>query len=513
MPLLIRATRSIAIVACTVALTSACGSRSVAPPVAVPPDTAPPSAPESEAVPSSEAATAPDPTAAAPVVAPAACLLGPEDGEPVESIGLTDAVDAANAPYPVNASEGLVFRQLYESPLRIDCEGTPRPALAESWRATDDGSWVLTVRTGARFTDGTPVTADAIVAAWEAGGGAAPGAPPSRHVRSVASLDSRRVLVHLRDGVSAPAVFAHADLAVFRRVPGEVWPRGTRLWRASGPVVSDRAGRTRLFIQVTDGAGNDTIVPGLQTLVFTIAPGVDGRDLLDEGMDLLVTRNPRALDYAATLPQFESLPLAWDRTHVLVSPTTGPVQALSADERDALARDAVRGEARGAATPAWLEAIAACPARPAPARPAGSPAMRRIVFDAGDDTARDLAERIVGLAGTRSPSAAAMLDGLLPRSHQSLQRAIGLAGQALASALKSGSDAGYVLAFARTAVNPCQEVDAILRQVPWFDPQAVVPLVESRARAVVRRGRSGVVHEGDGTILFGFPALEGRRPE
>jgi hypothetical protein len=106
-----------------------------------------------------------------------------------------------------------------------------------------------------------------------------------------------------------------------------------------------------------------------------------------------------------------------------------------------------------------------------------------------------------------------MLDGLLPRSHQSLQRAIGLTGQALASALKSGSDAGYVLAFARTAVNPCDVVDSVLPQIPWLDPQAVVPLVETRARAIIRRGRSGLVHEGEGAIVIDVSALDRRRPE
>jgi hypothetical protein len=75
----------------------------------------------------------------------------------------------------------------------------------------------------------------------------------------------------------------------------------------------------------------------------------DARDLLDHGVDLLLTRDPAALGYAATLPQFEILALAWQRTYVLLMPgRSGAVASLSDDARQALAGDAVRGEARGA---------------------------------------------------------------------------------------------------------------------------------------------------------------------
>ena len=56
-------------------------------------------------------------------------------------------------------------------------------------------------------------------------------------------------------------------------------------------------------------------VPGIR---FLVASG-DPRDLLDAGADLLLTRDPATLDYAATLPHFQSVPLAWQRTHVLLS--------------------------------------------------------------------------------------------------------------------------------------------------------------------------------------------------
>src|SRR5207249_9107298 len=84
----------------------------------------------------------------------------------------------------------------------------------------------------------------------------------------------------------------------------------------------------------------------LLSVRFVVAPGGDPRDLLDEGVDLLLTRQSPALDYAATLPQFVSTPLEWQRTHVLLIPGRAPTSpALSAEAREALAHDAVRGEA------------------------------------------------------------------------------------------------------------------------------------------------------------------------
>ena len=37
---------------------------------------------------------------------------------------------------------------------------------------------------------------------------------------------------------------------------------------------------------------------------------------------------------------------------------------------------------------------------------------------------------------------------------------------------------------------------------PWLDPETIVPLVETRLHAIVRRGRSGVTVEWDGGLLI-----------
>src|SRR5678815_5156745 len=49
------------------------------------------------------------------------CKLISEPGEPIGKVALNERVDPANAPHPSNESERLVFRQLYETLVRVDC--------------------------------------------------------------------------------------------------------------------------------------------------------------------------------------------------------------------------------------------------------------------------------------------------------------------------------------------------------------------------------------------------------
>jgi hypothetical protein len=245
----------------------------------------------------------------------------------------------------------------------------------------------------------------------------------------------------------------------------------------------------------------------IETLRVLVAPG-DPRDLLDRGVDLLLTRNREALDYAATLSSFESTPLTWARTYVLLTPGRAPgTPMLSDDQREALARDAVRGEARGARGPFWWQGLADC----AVGDTAGSTRSRftpRIVYDAADDVARGIAERFVGLARAGSREPAPFLDVLLPdRPRRTYQRSSGVTGDAAAQARRSGTDAGYVIALDSHPIDPCRDLQRLMDDAPWLDPETIVPLVETRLQAIVRRGRGHVTVEGDGGLLIAAPAL------
>ena len=87
------------------------------------------------------------------------CALIAEPGEPIATVALNDRIDPSNAPRPSNESERLLFRQLYETLVRVDCHGRVRPGLAASWQIDPNGrTWIVTVGENARFSDGAPIT-------------------------------------------------------------------------------------------------------------------------------------------------------------------------------------------------------------------------------------------------------------------------------------------------------------------------------------------------------------------
>jgi hypothetical protein len=131
-----------------------------------------------------------------------------------------------------------------------------------------------------------------------------------------------------------------------------------------------------------------------------------------------------------------------------------------------LARDAVKADARPASS---------SPCGTAASEHTGSGASGRIVYSADDPVARGLAERIVALNAN------------LPAI-----RAQGLDGAAFATALRSGTDRGYVTAVITTAGGTCSTLEIPVAST-------VHPLIETRGRAVVRRGSPDLTVDWDGT--------------
>jgi hypothetical protein len=293
---------------------------------------------------------------------------------------------------------------------------------------------------------------------------------------------------------------AHPDLAVAKRVADSPWPLGTRSSRLA-PAGDGARGIAASELTIS----RDHLPP----LRFLVAPG-DPRDLLDAGVDLLLTRDPATLGYAATLPQFQLAPLAWLRTQVLVTAGRSRLSpSRSEDARQALADDAVRGEARGAQGPFWWES--GCHLAPLAAAPTQSPTPR-IVYDANDGAARDLAERLVGLVRASGPAATTFLDALLPdRPRLIFERASGLTGEALATARRLGTDAGYVVSVESRPLDPCSELAALMERVRLLNPLTIIPLVDTRLQAVVRRGRSGITADFNGGLVIGAENGPGSR--
>jgi hypothetical protein len=51
-------------------------------------------------------------------------------------------------------------------------------------------------------------------------------------------------------------------------------------------------------------------------------------------------------------------------------------------------------------------------------------------------------------------------------------------------------------------LDACRELQVLMEATRWLDPDTIVPLVDTRLHAVVRRGRSGITAEWDGGLLI-----------
>jgi hypothetical protein len=282
-----------------------------------------------------------------------------------------------------------------------------QPGLADAWTADSSGRvWTFRLRPSARLLDGSPVTAQAVLAGWEGRAGSV-----AALIDTAVVLDDRRLTVSvpgIRD--SAPRLFAEPALAVPSR-EGE-------------PLVA--------FQYAADG---------------------DPRDALDRGVDLVVARDPAVVQYVTGRPQFATFPLPWSRTYVLLhSPGAeliGGVVGLDSVRRS-LARDVVQVEARPAEAPFWWSGPTSC--RPDLAMKAVRvPRSPRIAYLRDDQVAKGLAARIVALAGD---------PGL---------RAAGLGEAEFARGSQEGRDRGYIVALPREVAAPCHH-SAALPAGGWIEP-------------------------------------------
>ena len=451
------------------------------------------------------------------------CALSTVSGRPIRTVALRDPVDPSHAPSPTNVSERLLFRQLYETLVRVNCDGRLRPGLASTWRLDPTGrTWIVTLDEQARFSDGSPVTTADVVSSWsEPGRDRVLGPVAQRFIESVVPVNTRVVGITLRArNIAAPRALADPGLAVAKRRPGVAWPIGTTAFRVIAPrgVAGRRGGDVTIGL-LGGSPGAAARQEPAEAIRFLVAPGRDPRDRLDERVDLLVTGDPSVLAYASTLPEFTSVPLPWLRTYVLLSPSRGPGrQSVSARSplapalRQKLAVDAVRGEARGADGPFWWVSSAGCStlsptARERSAANRGAVAGARVVFRASDPVAGDLAERLVGLTAFDDADTAGLLDTLFPTGAARLV-SVGLGDAAFDLALATGQDRGYLVGLDRRPMDPCQQLQALVGRAGWLGrtdrtpATAVVPLVDTRTRAVVRRGRGGLTIDGDGVLVL-----------
>lgn len=362
------------------------------------------------------------------------------------SIADTSASPADTVHVVARDTRPLAARQRVWTLTRIDCEGILLPELATRWRNNDSATvWTFELSTNAA----------SIAAAWQRARGT-PRAWP--HVIDVQAMASATARVEFdRPESDGPALMSDPRYGL--------------------PIDSNRAHPAVAFVDAPANA--------------------DLRDVLDRGLsnagvrraDVLITRNPAVLAYAARRGEYRSVTLPWDRTYVLVAPAGDSTVAPTPAERDELARDAVQSEARSADPPFWWQHDSTCTDT---ADRAASVATV-VGYAAGDSTARQLAERIVALA--TSPNVPPWIPQGMMGDPAAPLRAESFPADSLDAAIATGRIVAAVMAYPRVRPAACGSTARI--PAGWTR----IPLVESRAHALVRHG-SGVRFEveGDGTI-------------
>jgi hypothetical protein len=308
---------------------------------------------------------------------------------------------------------------------------------------------------------------------------------------------------------------------VARHVEPPGWPLGSRSGgvESAAPGAAGRAAPGELRVRPPSAEW-----PILRFLQF---PNADARDVLRGGYDVLITADQSAIDYAEPQPSYVSIPLPWDRSYVLFSTTRvrelrtgGEPDLLSADLLAALARDAVRADARGHDSPAWWDDLSACGAlSPLPGGlpriPSGAyrtSGPKRIVYPETDPVARDLVNRIVALAseGVGASQSAESLAAAVPglNTGEAHLLATGLSGDRLEESLRYGEEFAYVVPLPRIVLDPCFAARNLMSRVEWLAPQlldlaaTLVPLVDTRRYVVAASGRTGLYLDWDGTVLI-----------
>jgi len=118
------------------------------------------------------------------------------------TIGLGASITSLDPHFANNSPNKAVARHFFEALLRFDEKLEVAPALASSWKRTSDTVWEFQLRPNVKFSDGSPLTADDVVASFER----APNVPNSpaplalftRSIKQVIAVDALKVRIETK---------------------------------------------------------------------------------------------------------------------------------------------------------------------------------------------------------------------------------------------------------------------------------------------------------------------------
>ncbi len=93
----------------------------------------------------------------------------PDSAEAIYRLGITDPGAELDPLTVADGNAQLIVGLVTEQLVSFTADGEALPRLAEKWSTSDDGlTWTFTLREGATFNDGSPVTAKDVVATFDA---------------------------------------------------------------------------------------------------------------------------------------------------------------------------------------------------------------------------------------------------------------------------------------------------------------------------------------------------------
>jgi peptide/nickel transport system substrate-binding protein len=187
----------------------------------------------------------------------------------VGALGRAGAITRDPHGSQANESDYLILSLIYDTLTVPGTKPNTEPRLAASWKASDDlKTWRFTIAKGAKFHDGSPVTADDVVfslkrlRATPAGASRLPG------------IQTKNISADGTDTVVIVSDYANAELPLLVRLTTFVVPKGTtdkNIAKApgTGPFKLDwfRGGNARL-VRNDDWYGGDVHLDAIEVKIF-----------------------------------------------------------------------------------------------------------------------------------------------------------------------------------------------------------------------------------------------------